>query len=403
MKLLFLSNVFPNPFQPTKGTFNRELIRALADRHDVRIVSPVSWIDEWRARRRGALPLGGDRLATLDGVSAYYPRYYYPPKVLRRFYGWFLRWSVQSLLERLLKIQRPEAVLAYWAHPDGEVAVRAAHAIGVPAVVMVGGSDVLLLARERSRRRCILRVLHQANAIVTTSQHLKTHITEMGVCPDKIHVVSRGVDPARFCPGDKSEARRRLGIPEQVPMLLWVGRMVPVKGLDVLLQASSLLRGQSLVFRLYLVGDGVLRSALEEECRARGLADVVSFLGSVLPEDLGDWYRAADLTVLPSRSEGVPNVLRESAACGTPFVASRVGGIPEIAEEPPDRLVPPEDPGALAQAITLSLREGKAAQSLHRHSASWAEAAEGLNRILEALVSTGKKALVGECVRAVSE
>src|SRR5262249_54268996 len=151
---------------------NRELIRALADRHDVRIVSPVSWIDEWRARRKGGLPLGEDRLAILDGVPAYYPRYYYPPKVLRRFYGWFLRWSVQSLLERLLKVERPDAVLSYWAHPDGEVAVHAARAIGVPAVVMVGGSDVLLLARKRSRRRCILKVLQQANAIVTTSQHL---------------------------------------------------------------------------------------------------------------------------------------------------------------------------------------------------------------------------------------
>src|SRR5206468_10956974 len=147
----------------------------------------------------------------------------------------------------------------------------------------------------------------------------------------------------------------QLAMPAAGKVLLWVGRMEPVKGLDVLLAACRRLSDGGVNYRLYLVGDGSLRAGLEKETQKRGLAAVVTFVGVRRREQLADWYRAADLTVLPSRSEGVPNVLRESLACGTPFVASRVGGIPEIADERLSRLVPPDDPAALAEAISQAL------------------------------------------------
>src|SRR5207248_1750555 len=131
-----------------------------------------------------------------------------------------------------------------------------------------------------------------------------------------------------------------------------------VKGLDVLLEACAKLRHDGVDHRLYLIGDGRLRKSLETESAIRGLSGIVSFIGPVAHDRLPDWYRAADLTVLPSRSEGVPNVLRESLACGTPFVATRVGGIHEIAYAPDDQLVPADDPAALADAIERSLHRG---------------------------------------------
>src|SRR5262249_35970521 len=159
-----------------------------------------------------------------------------------------------------------------------------------------------------------------ADAVVTASEDLRTKVIELGVNPHKVQVVYRGVDQHVFVPGERGEARRRLGIAPELPTLVWVGRMVPVKGLDVLLEAAARLRDHGVDFRLHLVGDGPLRSSLEEQSRRRGLSEVISFKGRVDNHSLPDWYRAADLTVLPSRSEGVPNVLRESLACGTPFV-----------------------------------------------------------------------------------
>jgi glycosyltransferase involved in cell wall biosynthesis len=385
MHLLFITNVFPNRYQPTKGVFNLDMARALARDHEVCVVSPVSWVDEWRAWRTGGPAPGRDRCADLNGIEVHYPRYYYPPKVLREHYGRFLWSSTRGTIQRLARSHSPDAVLSYWVHPDGEAAIRAARSAGVPAVVMVGGSDVLVLTSDRSRRRSIQNVLRAANAVVTVDRDLEGKVRELGVPSEKIHVVHRGVDPARFNPGDRAEARRRLGVPVEDRALVWVGRMVEVKGLDVMLEACALLRARGIGFRLYLVGDGPLRSSLEARSRAQGLSKAISFVGCRPHDQLADWYRAADLTVLPSRSEGIPNVLRESLACGTPFVASRVGGIPEIADDPANRLVPPGNPTALAEAIDLALRAGGAA--VRSQSESLEAAAETLTRIIRSLIS----------------
>jgi glycosyltransferase involved in cell wall biosynthesis len=207
-------------------------------------------------------------------------------------------------------------------------------------------------------------------------------VIDHGIDADKVHVWQRGIDAGRFSPGDRTEARRRLGLPVAGSVLLWVGRIVPVKGLDVLLRACLLLRQRDLAFRLYLVGDGELRGALEAQVQGLGLAGTVSFMGAQPHDQLPDWFRAADLTVLPSLSEGLPNVLRESLACATPFVASRVGGIPEMASEPFDRLVPPGDPEALAEAIAYKLLAPSQQPPTAARTRSWEEEAESLVEIL---------------------
>jgi glycosyltransferase involved in cell wall biosynthesis len=383
MRLLLLTNAFPNPFQPTRGIFNRELTRALSKNHDIRVLAPIPWVDEWRAKANGALP--ADRRAVVDGVVVYYPRYYYTPKVLRGQYGMFMWHSVRRRVSDILLDFKPDAVIGYWIHPDGEAAVRAARLAGVPAVIMVGGSDVLVLTKHRGRRRRILEVLTSANAVVTVSRDLKERLVAFGIDADKVFVVYRGVDVAKFSPGDRVEARRRLGMDATGPVLLWVGRLVPVKALDVLLAACGLLRERRVPFHLYLVGDGPLRSVLAAKCEIGGLTSSVTFVGVVDHEDLPDWYRAADLVVLPSRSEGVPNVLREAHACGTPFVASQVGGIPEIAEAGYDQLVPPDDPSALANVIADALKEERSAPSAK--NISWIESGEELVRVLEKIRS----------------
>ena len=139
--------------------------------------------------------------------------------------------------------------------------------------------------------------------------------------------------------------------------MLSVCNLVPVKGLDVLLEASRLLADRKVDFRLCLIGDGPLRNDVVRRAAQAPLRGRVIVIGAVPQKDLPDWYRAADLTVLASRSEGLPNVLQESMACGTGFVATRVGSIPESAAECEGEadLVPPENPMALANAIELRL------------------------------------------------
>jgi teichuronic acid biosynthesis glycosyltransferase TuaC len=380
MRLMLITGEFPNPADSNKAIFNFNLVRALAQSHQVQVVCPIPWVDEIAARRAGRWNLSPDRRATVGGADVAFPRYWYPPKILRNQYGRCFRWSIRDEVERMAVAQPPEAVLGYWAHPDGEAAVRVGRMLKVPSGIIIGGSDVLLLTKNRSRRRQIVSALTGANLILTVNCHLGEKVVELGVKPENVRVWERGVDQAVFTPGDKHEARRRLGLAPQEPTFLWVGRLVPVKGLEVLMEACSILRTRGSTFKVHLIGEGPLRAALQADVASRGLEDSIHFVGRQMPEQLGNWYRAADLTVLPSWSEGLPNVLRESAACATPFVASRVGGIPEIAG-PADRLFPPGDAAGMADAIEASL--AARSEPCRSRSLSWQESADSLVRILQ--------------------
>jgi glycosyltransferase involved in cell wall biosynthesis len=207
------------------------------------------------------------------------------------------------------------------------------------------------LKQHPSRRRGTAEALRRADRVVAVSRDLARHVVELGADPARVHVIYNGVDAEVFRPGDRAEARRRLGLDPDRTALLYVGNLLPVKGVDVLIEAAVALDARGLDFDLHVVGKGPLRPALEARARQAGLGERVRFHGVVPHDRLPDWFRAASAFVLPSRSEGVPNVLLEAAACETPFVATAVGGVPEVAHLGVSRLAPPEDPGALANAI----------------------------------------------------
>lgn len=354
MRLVLLTNVFPSPLAPTKGTFNFEMAKALAIDHELTVVCPISWTDELQAWRRHGIRIPAGREFRKDNIRTLYPRFWYPPRIARHRYDRFLYWSISKTLDRVAGEVAPEAVLGYWAHPDGAVAVRWANKLGVPGWIMVGGSDVLLLTRDKRRRYAIEDAFRGASGVITVSHNIAQKLQGIAVADEKIHVVYRGIDRKRFFPGDKVAARRATGLPAALKTFLWVGRMVEVKGLNVLLEAAAQVRAKGVNFLICLIGDGPLRPALERQVQLSGLSENVRFIGSRPHEELATWYRAADWTVLCSRSEGVPNTLLESHACGTPFVATAVGGIPEIAVKGMDRLVPVDDPEALAFALVAA-------------------------------------------------
>jgi teichuronic acid biosynthesis glycosyltransferase TuaC len=377
MRVLFFSSIFPRPWNTTRGIYCFHACRALARLgHEVRVVSPRSWLE----RAGPSMPLLG-----LSELRVEYPLYIYPPRILQSEHDRFMTLSSRRAMVRVMAELRPDCIVSYWAHPDGAVAARFGRAARIPSAVIVGGSDVLVLARHAGRRRrSVVRALQASDAVITVGRQLADSVEALGIPASKVHVVYQGVDDALFSPGSATAARRRLGIPEPGKVLVSVGSLIPVKGIDVLLEAMSRLRARQGHVRLYLVGDGAGRGDLEALAARLGLGSVVRFVGKVEQAELPDWYRAADLTVLASRSEGVPNVLRESLACGTPFVATRVGGVGEIAEGTTNRLVPPEDPGALSGAIAGSLAEPRPEFSSSRFL-TWEQSTQ---RILDVLLGS---------------
>lgn len=351
MRILAMTNLYPNPYQPHRATFNRHQFRILGQHHSVQVIAPIAWTDEFQARRRGASPLPTGRRVTHDGLTVDHPRYLFPPKLGRGWYGHFYLASVKKVFHRVVGEFRPDLVFTPWAYPDGWAAIRLGRAVGCPVVLQVHGSDILLLNQVPSRRRRTEEAVQSADGIVAVSNDLAGNLVRMGVEASKIRVIHDGVDRSLFAPGDKAHERAILQLPSEGRILLFVGNLVPVKAIDVLLRAcaETILRDEP--FQLVIVGQGPLRPSLEQLAGQLGIASRVRFAGALPQVDLPRWYRAADIFVLPSHSEGVPNVLLESSACGTPWVASRVGGIPEIAHLGVSRLVTPNKPDELAAAI----------------------------------------------------
>lgn len=356
MRILAITNLYPNPQQPHRAPYNRHQFRMLGELHPLRVIAPIAWTDEWSARRRG-LPALPSRRLQHDGLTVDYPRYWFTPKILRGLYGRFYLASIRATFRRVRDEFQPEIIFAPWAYPDGHAAVQLARLSGLPVVVQVHGSDIRELDRFAARVPGTIAAVRDADGVIAVSQDLAERVIGLGAAPRRVRVVIDGVDKRTFHPGPKAEAQRRVGLSPAAKHLLFVGNLVPVKGLDVLLEACRRLPGPRSQWQLHVVGAGPLEESLRSTAESLGLADSVSFHGPIAHAELPDWFRAADLFVLASRSEGVPNVLLEAAACGLPFVASRVGGIPEIASIGASRLVPPEQPAALAEAIAGMLAD----------------------------------------------
>lgn len=190
--------------------------------------------------------------------------------------------------------------------------------------------------------------LRRPARLVTVSRAFERQLVGQGISPSKITVLQNAVDPcwaARFPSTDRAEARRALGVAPGEAMLLAVGRMSAEKAQIDVIHAFHQLKGKGRAARLVLVGDGPDRPYLENAA-----GDGVVFTGEV--RDTIPYYSAADVLVLPSLTEGSPNVLLEAMAAGVPAVATEVGGTPEIVRHRESALlVPPRNPARLAEAI----------------------------------------------------
>jgi len=203
-----------------------------------------------------------------------------------------------------------------------------------------------------------------------------------GAADDRVRTIPCGVDVDLFSPGSSAAARARLGLDAEW-VLLFVGRPAPVKGLEVLLQALARLKADGLAradVRLVIVGGDRDEGRDDERTRLRALADTlgvgawVDFQGPKLQSALPDYYRAADLCLVPSHHETFGMAALEAMACGATVVASRVGGLATTIQSGiTGVLVPPRDDVALAAAIASLLADAPRRRSLGRHATRWAQ------------------------------
>jgi glycosyltransferase involved in cell wall biosynthesis len=260
------------------------------------------------------------------------------------------------------------------------------------------GSDVLVNMQDQRRRPLIAATLREADGVVAVSQHLADHVVQLGADPGRVHMIPEGIDAALFSPGDQKQARAHLHLPSTGKILLFVGNLLFSKGAGVFIEACQRLRERRVPFCGYLVGLGRDESRLRSLIARHGLGDLVTLAGAYPHRELPAWYRACDLVVLPSFSEGIPNVLREASMCGKPFVATHVGGIPEISHPSFSRLVAPGAVDELAAAMTEMLEANPHVDEalVRQRNISWEQSAHLLAQRLQDAINSRSRSKVEE-------
>jgi D-inositol-3-phosphate glycosyltransferase len=328
---------------------------------------------------------------------------------------------IAGLSKEFLRIIRDEKYDAIHSHYwiSGKVAMPAAKELGIPLVhtmhTMARVKNLNLAEGETPepmiRVQGETQVVAAANALVAnTDAEAASLVSLYDACPDIVHVVSPGVDLYTFTPGQgRSAARDIVGLPQDSLVVSFVGRIQPHKGPEVLIRATSELVKHSPLLRHKLIVNvmgGASGANTEEVDRLKELAtwlgidDVVRFSPPVPRADLAQWYRAADLVVVPSYSESFGLVALEAQACGTPVVATAVGGLrTAVADGISGVLVDGHDPKAWSSVIARLLQEPQRRVLLsmgaieHASHFGWDATARGTLDIYDQVITESRKSL----------
>jgi D-inositol-3-phosphate glycosyltransferase len=223
------------------------------------------------------------------------------------------------------------------------------------------------------------RIVSEADRIVAANVVERAELLrDYAAHAARIATIPCGVDTDLFTAGDRADARRRLGLDDR-PVLLWVGRIAPIKGLDTLLDTVARLREGGRDLRLLVVGGDAdeptsgHEASLRQRIARLGLGDSVRFVGPQPQGALPLYYAAADLTVLPSYYESFGMVALEAMACASPVIASRVGGlVTTVRDGVTGFLVPDGDVPALAERIETLVADPELRWRLGREGVRWA-------------------------------
>ncbi len=291
MKILIVTNMYPSQKFPWAGIFIKELVDNLRKHIQVDVASVTG--------------------VRKDPIS----------KV-----GKFVLLSAKTLAKVL---HRYDIVHAHYVFPSGLISL--AHSVrGTPIVVHCHGSDIYVRGRG-PLSRAVNYVLRRADLILCVSQDLAREAIGLGGSPDKLRILPMGVDISRIHPIDRSIARAKLGIPDDVVLIAQIGNLIPRKRPLLTLEAFRRIANLSKVHVFY-GGEGPLYSKLQEKVREYCLDGRVILRGKFPEEEKPFIYSAADIVVVPSEQEAYGMVAAEAFAAGRPVVASSVGGLKEIVD-----------------------------------------------------------------------
>jgi glycosyltransferase involved in cell wall biosynthesis len=348
-RILSIATLFPDAARPNFGLFVEKSLRALAAQPGIELIVvapvglppfPLSLHPRYRALRD--LP----RAESWNGLTVLRPRFTLIPRVGARFNpATVARAALSAVRGRSFDV-----VDAQFFYPDGPAAMRVAGALGLPFSVKARGADISHFGHDPATRTQLLRAADGAAGLLAVSDAMRRDMAAIGIDAAKTTVHYTGIDTGRFAPGDRAAARTALGM-DDAPAILTVGALIARKGQALVIEALPALPA----VHYWLAGAGDAEAQYRALARRLGVEARVHFMGPVANADLPQLYRAADVVVMPSVSEGLANAWVEALACGTPIVISDAGGAAELVTTPVAGRIVDRTSGAIADAVRAIL------------------------------------------------
>ena len=394
LSVLSFTTVYPRPGAPNLGVFVRSRLQAMTSAASVRVVAPVAWMEYGNSKH----PFPGRLERTsIDGrLEVLRPRWFYlpgTPWLTPALLAICSLWSFRGI--------RFDIIDAHFGHPAGEAACLLSLCTGRPFAVTLRGNETMH-AKDRLVGWWMRWALRRASRVITVSERLREFAIGIGVDPDRAITIPNGINPEVFYPRDRTLCRSRLGMREQAKHVLSVGYLIERKGHHHAIEALLQMRTAGLDAELWIVGDRGGEGNFEEPLRAltarHGLSQVVHFVPGTPQDTLAEYMTAADVLCLASSREGWPNVVHEALACGTPVVATDVGGVPDMLPNRSFGFVVPILPSGQIDAVSLRNSLELAVQSVWDrvaisrwgHARTWGAVGEEAVRQLELAASRGR-------------
>lgn len=372
-RIAVVTPFFPIQEEMFRGHSAYQCLRRMTHEADIEVFCPlaaypkVAWLNPrsyryFRANLNYSPP----------DLKAHYFEYPALPWVTRPV-NWAL--CLRPLIPRLREF-RPDLLFNYWLYPEGYATVEAGRRLGVPVIVRSIGSDIRRIP-DAFTRYYTRRTLREAAMVLTASTDLRERAIELGASKDRCRAILNGCDITVFHPMDRLEARRDLQLKTDAEIAVFVGSILPSKGLIDLLGALERLASRRPRLEIYCIGGGPFQKELETRIKQVGLEGRYHLPGRRTSSQVAQWLAASDLFCLPSHSEGCPNVVIEAIACGRPVLGTNVGGIPELVDDDSGILAPPHSPAKLAEGLDAALsRRWDPAVISGKYSRSWEQVAQ---------------------------
>lgn len=321
------------------------------------------------------------------GIHVYRFPYFYPFRFQKLAYGGGIPYNFKnSLFAKLqvpifslcefiyaifiIKNENITFINSHWLVPQGLVGAICSKILGIPHIASMHSSEVTFLSKLPMKNKIIEFILANSNYVISASSHraneLLSHTSSEFAekAKDKIHIVSLGVDISKFgCNKDKESIKAKSGLESRF-VVLFVGRLVEVKGCEYLIKGFRKVIDSFKDVQLIIVGNGPLEECLKKEVKALGLEEYVVFKGFVEYNDIHDYYITADIVVIPSIvdsfgfQEGLPVVLIESLASGKAIVSTKTEGVMEVIQDGYNGiLVDQKDSDKISNALLELLRD----------------------------------------------